>query len=88
MRAIFLGSSLITTTASAQNSAPSTFDIHRGPIELGGRSETQGTLRKALSAPARAHSREFETKSEKNKNLQGTNVDLLGELYVETMKTK
>jgi hypothetical protein len=58
------------------------------PSELWGRSDSEGALRKRSYALAHAHSLRFETKSEKNKNLQGKNVDLLGELYVETMKTK
>jgi hypothetical protein len=68
--------------------APSRLDLRRGLGEIWGHSETEGTLRKPPYALAHAHSLRFETKSEKNKNIQEKIVNLLGELYVETMKTK
>jgi hypothetical protein len=59
------------------------------PGEIWGRSEMEGTLRKTPYALAHAHSRRFEANSKKNKKGPRKKVvDLLGELYVGSMKTK
>src|ERR1700688_1670925 len=59
MRAIFLRSSLISTTASAENSESLRLNTSR-PSELWGSSEMVGTFRKWSYALAHAHSLKFE----------------------------
>jgi hypothetical protein len=60
MRANFLRSSLITTTASDQNFAPSRFDKPRGPVRYGGHPATEGRSCNRSHAQALAPLSKFE----------------------------